>query len=351
MVWRLLIVVYLTALQCGLPVCAFLHSPIFRSWPARVKYLKHSVQLQSDVPLRMTSPLQRLKEALAKGDCLVFKNIMNVVYNDNRHRALQKDEKDELRLLLPDFEKLEPGATTIVSILRYLDGLLSARNKEDKFVLDSLIVKYLRSTSIPLRSFPLFLTSLKKLDYQWNFFGNDTTERVVDMFDLISNAEVLTGREYSEIIGGITGLGMNWNDLKERTRETLLGRLKHFYGECNLVSLSSIIFNMGKLSVRISHGDSIWETVLQMTSMIFELMEKETDLKERERTVSFLMYLHYSCSDSLLIKQIGNLIKGLSGLGFQKEDFNKEIQRKFIEQSIACWNHMRNDGRTMTMIG
>jgi hypothetical protein len=153
--------------------------------------------------------------------------------------------KKTRRLLLPDFEKLGPGATEIADVLRYLDGFFSTRDKEDRLVLDSLIVKYLRSASISLRSFPLFLTSLKKLDYHWNSFDNDVKERILNMFDLISNAEVLTGREYSEIMGGIAGLGMNWNDLKERTRETLLGRLKHFYGECNLVSLSSIISTWG----------------------------------------------------------------------------------------------------------
>jgi hypothetical protein len=295
MVWRLLIVVYVTVLQCGQPVCAFLHSPIFHSGPARVKHLKHSAQLQSDVPLRMGSPLQKLKEALGKGDCVRFKNIMDVIYKDNGHRALRKDEKDELRLLLPHWEKLDPGATEIADVLRNLDGLFSARDKEDRLVLDSLIVKYLRSATTSLRSFPLFLTSLKKLDYHWNSFDNDVKERILNLFDDIANDGMLKGREYSEIIGGITGLGMKWNDLKERTRKTLLGRLKNVYGGCDLIGLSSIVFNMGKLSVRIPHGDSIWETVLQMTSKIFELMEKETDLKERGRRVSFSCVLHYNC--------------------------------------------------------
>jgi hypothetical protein len=290
MVWRLLMVVSLTVLQCGPPVCAFLHSPIFRRWPARVKYLKHSAHLQSDVLLRMGSPLQQLKEALGNGDCLEFKRITRVIYEENRYRVLRKDEKVELRLMLPDFEKLDPGATEIAGVLRNLNRILSARNKEDKFVLDSLIVKYFRSASISLRSFPLFLTSLKKLDYHWNSFDNDVKKRILNLFGDMSNDDMLTGREYSEIIGGITGLGMKWNDLKERTRETLLGRLKNIYGESELIHLRSIIFNMGKLSVHIQRDGVIWETVLQMTSMIFELMEKETDLKERERTVSFLMY-------------------------------------------------------------
>jgi hypothetical protein len=353
MVWRLLIVVYLAVLQCGSPVCAFLHSPIFRSWPALVKHVKHSAQLQRDVPLRIGSPLQKLKEVLGKGDCNSFKNIVRVIYEDTRHRALRKDEKDELRLMLPDFEKLDPRAPEIASVLRCLDGLLSARNKEDKFVLDSLIVKYLRSVSPSLRSFPLFLTSLKKLDYRWNFFGSDAKERILNMFDDMSNDNVLKGREYSEIIAGITGLGMKWNDLKERTRETLLGRLKNIHGGCDLVSLYSIIFNLGKLSVRIHHGDVIRETVLQMTSKIFELMEKESIQKKRERIVSVSECFIITVFEflSLLITQISNLIKGLSGLGFQKEDFSKEIQRKLINKTVTCWNRMGTYEKTMTLIG
>jgi hypothetical protein len=99
---------YFTSLYCKGHQCAFLYSPIVRSWPARVKHVKHSTQLQSDVPLRMGSPLQKLKEALGKGNCLGFKNIMNVIYKDNGHRGLGRDEKDELRLMLPDWEKLDP---------------------------------------------------------------------------------------------------------------------------------------------------------------------------------------------------------------------------------------------------
>jgi hypothetical protein len=98
MVWQLLIV-YFTVWQCGPPVCAFLHPPIFRSWPTRVKDFKHSVQLQSDVPVGMTSPLQKLKEALGKGDRHGFKRILRVIYEDNRHCGLRKSEKDELRLI------------------------------------------------------------------------------------------------------------------------------------------------------------------------------------------------------------------------------------------------------------
>jgi hypothetical protein len=104
----------------------------------------------------------------------------------------------------------------------------------------------------------------------------------------MSNDDLLKGREYNDIIVGFAGLGMNWNDLKERTRETLLGRLKNIYGGCYLTSLYSIIFNMGKLSIRIQSNAVIRKTVLQMTSKIFELIEKEVDLKERERTVSVI---------------------------------------------------------------
>jgi hypothetical protein len=171
-----------------------------------------------------------------------------------------------------------------------LDGLLSARDAGDKFVLDSLIVKYLRSASTSLRSFPCFLSSLKKLDYHWNTFDNDTKERILNLFDDMSNGNMLEGREYSEIIGGITGLGMNWNDLKERTRETLLGRLRNFYWQFDLISLYSIIFSMGKLSLRIQYGGVIWETILEMTSKTLELTQKEYNLNEQERAVSFSMH-------------------------------------------------------------
>jgi hypothetical protein len=168
-----------------------------------------------------------------------------------------------------------------------LDGILSARKNADKFVLDSLIVKYISSSSKSCFSFPLFVTSLKKLDYRWNLFDRDTKEKIFNLFDGISEDEMLKGREYGVLIAGIAGLGMSWNDLKEKTRKSLLGRLKNLFEQLGLSTLNVIIFNLGKLAVHLSPRDSIWETVLQMTIKILALIDKETNLKERTRIVSY----------------------------------------------------------------
>jgi hypothetical protein len=44
-------------------------------------------------------------------------------------------------------------------------------------------------------------------------------------------------------------------------------------------------------------------------------------------------------------------MKGLSGLGFRKEHFSEETQRKLMKEITTGWKDMRNDGRTMALLG
>jgi hypothetical protein len=44
-------------------------------------------------------------------------------------------------------------------------------------------------------------------------------------------------------------------------------------------------------------------------------------------------------------------MKGLSGLGFRKEHFSEETQKKLMKETTTSWKDMRNDERTMTLLG
>jgi hypothetical protein len=282
MVSSLLIVIYLALLQSGPRVCAFLQPSIFHRLPSR---LRLASQFQNATAV--VSPFVKLKEALGKGDTPGFQRNMRIICDWCKHRDLLKREKDELISILTEWGKLDRGTDETAKVLRNLEGILSARNKEDKFIIDSLIVKYICSSSKSFVSFPLFLTSLKKVDYRWNLIDRETKERIVFLFDGISEDETLKGREYGELIGGIAGLEMNWNDLKENTRKSLLERLKNIDEETDLLYLYSIIFTMGRLVIQLQPGDSTWESVLKMTAKILTSVDKETTLKERARIVSY----------------------------------------------------------------
>jgi hypothetical protein len=286
MVSWLLILIYLALVQHGPRVCAFLQPPIFHRLPSRLRLVS---QFQSTPAI--VSPFVKLKESLGKGDTQGFLRNMRILCDGYKHRDLLQREKAELKSILTESGKLDLGTDQTVKVLRNLDGILSARNKEDKFVLDSFLIKFISSSSKSFQSFPLFLTSLKKLDYRWNVFDRCTKERIVNRFDDISNDGMLKGKEYRELIAGIAGLEMNWNDLKERTRTNLLERLKNIYGELDLSGLGMVIFHLGKLSVRLSPQDFIWETVTRMAVTILSLIEKEMNLKERTRIVSYFFHL------------------------------------------------------------
>jgi hypothetical protein len=283
MVFSLLILIYLALLQSGPRVCAFLQPAIFHS---RLSRLRLTAQFHSRQA--MLSSLAKLKvEAGRKENSPDFQRIIKILHDDSKRQGLLKSEKEELKSILTERVKFDRGTNETAHVLRSLDGILSARNNEDKRIVDSLIVAYIGSSSKSFLSFPFFLTSLKKLDYRWNLFDRNTKERIVELFDGFSSDEMLEGRAFRELIDGIAGLEMNWNDLQEKTRSNLLRRLKNIYGQLDLTESCSVIFKMDKLAVHLSPGDFMWETVLKMTVKMLTLIDKRTNLKERGRIVSY----------------------------------------------------------------
>jgi hypothetical protein len=211
--------------------------------------------------------------------------------------VLSQQRKDEIKFVLKELSFVDLKPAENANILREMEGICSARDNEDKVMIGSFIGNYLRGKS--LRSFPLFLTSLRKLNYRLSFMASDTKQRLLQLFDEVSTDKGLTGRDFNEVIGGIvTGLAMEWKDFKETTKNKLLQRLKGLFGTLNLLELSSIIFNLGKLAVNnhnSNNGDK--ETFVEMTKRALNLLKMEKNLLNRSRRVRN----QRSCSSSFLI--------------------------------------------------
>jgi hypothetical protein len=198
--------------------------------------------------------------------------------------ALSRNEKDELISALNDWQSLDVPEGEMVAIIGSLGGILSVRNEDDKFLLDSLIMKYLSPFSKTCHSFPLFWTSLGKLDYQWNFFDSTTRERIQDLLNVSANRQNLQGNEYCYLIAGIVDLGMKWEDVEERTRNTLLSRFGEFSGQLKQSHLTSLILHLGKLEICLPR--EIQQSILELTE---RASQEQKGLEERERNVGIFL--------------------------------------------------------------
>jgi hypothetical protein len=282
-------------LQWVIPALSFRHPLVFQSC--------HSFSRMRNVPIsfednaEIESKLKQLKETLAKQDFPNFLQGMLYLANVHQDQQLQKGTKEKFKLLLNDWQKYNRDEE-IVKILRGLGGgFFSARVQEDKPMLDFFIAKYINSPSWTPRSFPMLLTSMKKLDYRWSDHfceASEIKERIINLVDEFSNDYKVTGRELNEVLGGIAGLGMNWkNDLKESTRNNLFQRLAVLYPAFpgfDLGGIATTIFTLGRLEVNVqeqpeSNSKYIF---LQMVLNAVELMQKPMNVKEKGRTVSNL---------------------------------------------------------------
>jgi hypothetical protein len=272
MVISTIILLFFTIIsQCSVLVPAFLRpSSFLRSLP-----LARGRKLWSHIPsvgdLRIALQFKKIK---------TFQKRMKQLSKAYNHHELSRNDKDELISSLKHFQNLDVPEGEMVSVMSSLGRILSARNEEDKLLLESFIVKYLSPFSKTCHSFPLFWTSLGKLDYQWNFFDNTTRERIQDLLNVAVNRKNLQGNEYCYLIAGIVDLGMKWEEVEEGTRSTLLSRFGEFSGQLKQSRLSSLILHLVKL--RISFPPEIQQSILEMTE---KASPEQKDSEERERIV------------------------------------------------------------------
>jgi hypothetical protein len=214
-----------------------------------------------------------------------LKILKQVVPEVSKNGVLSQQRKEEIKSVLKELSAVDLKCDENANILRGMEGICSARDNEDRGVIDGFILNYLRAKSP--RSFPLFLTSLRKLNYRWSFMASETKQKLLQLFDEVSTDKSLTGRDFNEVIGGVvTGLAMEWRDFQETTRNKLLQRLKGLYGTLNLLELSSIIFNLGKLAVNNhnnNNGDK--EIFVVMTKRALNLMKMEKNTLNKSRRV------------------------------------------------------------------
>jgi hypothetical protein len=138
------------------------------------------------------------------------------------------------------------------SMLRTLGALkYSAARKEDLVLIDELINKYLKVKWKPVDEFALFFTALKVLNYKWKFINNWKRNLILEIFDKLIGSKEMTGREYSEILGGFSGIDLDWNTIDKKSRTRFLFRLEEIKETIRGINLCSVLFNYGKLGINV----------------------------------------------------------------------------------------------------
>jgi hypothetical protein len=138
-----------------------------------------------------------------------------------------------------------------------------------------MVGKYVAEKTKSVRSFSVFLTALKSVKYNWKLLEAQNRKAILDLFDGMSTRKDMTGRDYTEILNGIAGLGIGWKELNENTRRKLLERLPEMQNKFEGMNLCSVVFTYGKLSVNIKEVSSnpIEQAFLQIAIKALEAIK------------------------------------------------------------------------------
>jgi hypothetical protein len=237
----------------------------------------------------MSDSLTKMKSFLAERNFNSFHNEFSSFGLNRKHNSLSDKERMEVSSLLQartlDFLNDQDSA----SVLRHMGNLkYTVFRNEDKTLIDAIIDKYLSEEKKSVKWFSLFLTAMKSVKYHWKLLEQPKRRVILDLFNEMSTRNDMTGRQYTEILNGIAGLGVDWKELNENTRRKLLERLPEMENKLEGVSLTSVVFTYGKLSVNIKEVSSkpIEQAVLQIAIKALERIKsnKSEDL-DRNREV------------------------------------------------------------------
>jgi hypothetical protein len=221
--------------------------------------------------------IKRLKENLAKKEFHHFQQVIQEYSRKNQF--IHVNQKDELVSVLKEWNTFDHNDEERANVLRSLADLhFSVFNSTDKILIDKIMESYIEKRWKSTWSFSIFITAIKKLNYHWKILDETRKQEFLKLFDYITGRKKMTERGYTEILAGISGLGIRWSELNENTRRNLLDRIDEMKDQLIGFHLIAVIFHFGKLGAIIKESeqctphsqleDSFMELVLKALEFI-----------------------------------------------------------------------------------
>jgi hypothetical protein len=215
--------------------------------------------------------LQKLKENMEKKE---FEQFQMNMYTFGRWKAvLTPDQNQKLIYTLKKWNRDDHSDQEVANILKSLANLkFSVTNEEQQVILDVIILKFLGKSQLSFRWFALFLTGLRSLKYSGNSLKEIDPQRIEGLFSELK--EDCDERSYSELLNGIVGLELRWDEINEDGKRNLLNQLEVLKSEITAESFPNVVFNFGKLKVNFKESP-YQKTILELTMKALKEMEAD----------------------------------------------------------------------------
>jgi hypothetical protein len=247
----------------------------------------------TDVPhlKRLESALfEELRDRIKTNNNYGFLYALNELCSGDRRLI----SRDPLETILRDWGKETRLGPNIVGVLRNIEGIFSASRDQDRALIDFFVQKYLIRLKKYPHTFPKFLTSLKRLDYRWSQLTPGIQKKILEGLHLVGVAG-LQPKEFTELIGALAGLTMQWTHIPETTGELLLNVFEsNLQGTFGLSELSSLIYNLGKLQLKVPRNSLRSDFFLEITEETLRLFQNEANKVSQSRQVKISKIELYS---------------------------------------------------------
>jgi hypothetical protein len=304
---------------------------------------------------------QRLKESLGNSSFVpAFVQLSSESSNFNN------DRKHELTMILKEWNQLSHNDKDLALILRNLEHFgYSALQPEDKSLIDELQATYLQSPEKSAGSFALFLIALKKLQSKWEMMSIKSRQETLVGLKNVLNDNTMSDKIFSELLTGIERLQMPWYiayDL-DRVVGSLLEQLLNLFVELNdlkkltIFHATDLLLKLGKLvkvysaPVPLVATRKMKDALLEVSILGLNYIQKERYLPKKMDMVSenpFILYLSFLfvLTDS---RQVCKLVRGLSDLGLQRNEFPSNIRERIISEVMNAWMSFHHLDTAMTL--
>jgi hypothetical protein len=120
--------------------------------------------------------------------------------------------------------------------------------------------------------FAFFLSAIKRLKYSGSLLTSNHRQRILkSLSELVEDGDE---RAYSELLGGIVGVEINWKEISEMGKRNLLKHMESKKEEFTADTIPSVLFNFGKLGVDLKETGNK-KTVVELVEKALQDIAKD----------------------------------------------------------------------------
>jgi hypothetical protein len=223
------------------------------------------------ISIGIDEQLRRMKENVKKRE---FDKFLNQLDQFSRTAAaLTQNQNQQIISTLKEWNRDGHSDREYAYIFKSLANLkFSVTNQEQRDIVVAIADGFFAKGQFSFRWFALFLTGLRRLKYSGSLLNEKHRRQILELLGQLKKDNSHEG-SYTELLSGLVGLGIHWDEINEDGKKNLLNQLEVLKSKFTS-DIYQVLFSFGKLGVSLkeSHYE---KTILELTVRTLKEIEKD----------------------------------------------------------------------------